>query len=85
MAKAKKSPRRASKSKPKPKAKASKKAPPRKTAKAQPSTGAARAPRREVPLSIAPDPLLHTQVDREVIPVGESEPAETVPYGTVRT
>ena len=54
---------------------------------------AARAPRREVPVHAAPDPLLHSQVDRPVTPITASPETEhaavsnvtTVPFGTVQT
>lgn len=54
---------------------------------------AARAPRGESPIEMAPEPVLHTQVDREVTPVTDSPAIEreaktnavTQPHGTVRT
>lgn len=77
-------PRRASERRTRPQ-----KAPRRKTG-ARPGQTSARA---ETPLAIAPDPVLHTQVDRDVMPVTDSPAVEhasvanrqAVPYGTVRT
>lgn len=57
-------------------AKAAKRQAPKKATKKAPST------KKEVPMQQAPDPLLHTQVDRHVDPI---TPAGTAPAGSIET
>lgn len=64
---------------------------PRRKAGQRPGQG--RPASTETPLAIAPDQVLHTQTDRDVMPVTDSPAVEQasvtnrqdVPYGTVRT